>query len=146
MKHFFTTTVLLLAVFGQAFGDPAGDERQLTQLVRDFSAALVKADHAFLERVLHEKYVHTRWNGAVENRAQYLENRKARRVVFESLRPEDIKVLLLGDTAVVTGHNTVKGQHEQGARDGQTRWTRVFVRQDGRWLLVAFHATPIQKR
>jgi hypothetical protein len=54
MKHLFTITVLLLAVYGRAFADPASDQRELTQLVKDLNAALVKADIAFLQRVLHK--------------------------------------------------------------------------------------------
>ena len=85
MKHFFLIAVLLLAACGRAFGDPASDERELTQLVKDLNAAVVKADVAFLERVLHQDYVHHRPRGTVENRAQYLENRKTGRVDYESL-------------------------------------------------------------
>jgi len=33
--------------------------RDLTQLVDDINAAVVKADMTFLERVLHKDYVHT---------------------------------------------------------------------------------------
>jgi hypothetical protein len=35
MKHLFAIAVLLLAACGRAFGDPASDERELTQLVKD---------------------------------------------------------------------------------------------------------------
>src|SRR5829696_5850705 len=73
-------------------GDPASDERELTQLVKDLNEAVVKADVAVLERVLHEDYVHNRPSGVVEDRAQYLDNRQARRVDFESLVPDDINV------------------------------------------------------
>ena len=66
----------------EPLGDPARDERELTQLVKDLNEAVVKADVAVLDRVLHEDYVHHRPRGMVEDRAQYLENRKARRVDF----------------------------------------------------------------
>ena len=55
------------------------------------------------------------------------------------------KVRLYGDTAVVTGRSTAKGKDQQGAIDEQRRWTRVFVRQDGRWQLVHFQGTLVQK-
>ena len=125
--------------------DPAGDERELIQLVKDLSAAVVKADVAFLERVLHEDYTHHRPRGTVENRAQYLENRKTRRVDFESLVAEEIKVRVYGDTAVVTYRSTAKGKDQHGAMDEHRRWTRVLVRRDGRWQLVHSQGTPVQK-
>jgi hypothetical protein len=109
MKHLFTITVLLLAVYGRAFADPASDQRELTQLVKDLNAALVKADIAFLQRVLHKDYTHFRPRGTVENRAQYLKNRETGRVEFDSLVIDDVKVRRYGDTAVVTYRSTAKG-------------------------------------
>ena len=53
----------------QPLGDPTKDERELTQLVKDLNEAVVKADVAVLEQVLHEDYVHQRPRGMVENRA-----------------------------------------------------------------------------
>jgi ketosteroid isomerase-like protein len=129
----------------QHLGHSASDERELTQLVKDLYEAVVQADVAFLERVLHEGYAHHRPRGTVEDRAQYLENRKARRVDFESLVADEIKVRVFGDTAVVTGRSTAKGKDQHGAMDEQRRWTRVLVRRDGRWQLVHFHGAPVHK-
>jgi uncharacterized protein (TIGR03067 family) len=120
-------------------------ERELTQLVKDLNTAIVKADAAFLERVLHEDYTHIRPRGTVENRAEYVENRKAGRVAYEMLDWDDIKIRVYGDTAIVTGRSTAKGKDPQGTIDQQQRWTRVFVRRDGRWQLVHFEGTPVQK-
>src|SRR5437762_9946309 len=145
MKHLFAIPVLLLAACGLALGDAASDERELTQLVKDFNAALVKADTAFLDKVLGQDFVHYRPRGTVENRAQYLENRKNGRVDFDSLVADDIKVRFYGDTAIVTYRSTAKGKDQDGAIDEQRRWTRVFVRRDGRWQLVHSQGTTIQK-
>jgi ketosteroid isomerase-like protein len=145
MKHLFAIGVLVLAACGWALGDQASDERDLTQLVKDLNAAIVKADTAFLERVLDQDYVHYRPGGTVENRAQYLENRKTGRVNFESLVADDIKVRFYGDTAIVTYRSTAKGKDQQGVIDEQRLWTRVFVRRDGRWQLVHSQGTSIQK-
>src|SRR3954463_15081084 len=145
MRHLFTITVLLLAACDWTFGDIASDERELTQLVKDFNAALVKADTAFLDKVLGQDFVHYRPHGTVENRAQYLENRKTGGVDFDSLVADDIKVRFYGDAAVVTYRSTAKGKDQRGAIDEQRRWTRLFVRRDGRWQLVHSQGTTIQK-
>ncbi len=107
--------------------------------------AIVKADIAFLERVLHEDYIHLRPRGPAEDRAQYLENRKTGRVDFESLVADEIKVRVYGDAAIVTGRSIAKGKDQQGAFDDQRLWTRVFLRRDGRWQVVHYQGTPIQK-
>jgi ketosteroid isomerase-like protein len=66
-------------------------------------------------------------------------------VAYEVLNWDDVKVRLYGDTALVTGRSTIKGKDQQGAIDQQQRWIRVFLRQDGRWQLVHFQATRVQK-
>ena len=146
MKYLFTIAILALAACGQSLGDSASDKRELTQLVKDVNAALVKTDIAFLDRVLHEDYTHYRPRGIVENRAEYLKNRKTGRVEFESLVLDDVKVRRYGDTAVVTYRSTAKGKDQQGAIDEQRRWTRVFVWREGRWQLVHSQGTTIQNR
>ena len=143
MKNPFSIAVLMLAACGQAIGDSASDERELVQLIKDLNVAVVRADLAFLERVLHKDYVHHRPRGNAENRAEYLENRKTGRVDFESLASDEIKVRLFGDTAIVTGRSTAKGKDQHGAFDDQRLWTRVFLRRDGRWQVVHYQGTPI---
>ena len=145
MKNFFAIAILSLAACGLAVADTATDERELTQLINDLNAALVKRDVAFLERVLDRDFVHYRPHGNVENRAQYLEDRKSGRVHFDSLLADEIKVRLYGDTAIVTYRSTAKGKDQDGAIDEQRRWTRIFVRKNGRWQLVESQGTTIRK-
>ncbi|HEY2568617.1 MAG TPA: nuclear transport factor 2 family protein [Candidatus Udaeobacter sp.] len=144
MKQFFAIAVLVLTACVPAFGDQASDERELTQLVKDLNAAIVKPDIAFLEQVLDQDYTHYRPHGNVENRAQYLENRKSGRVDFASLIADDIKVRLYADTAIVTYRSSAKGKDQDGVIDEQRLWTRVFVRHDGHWKLVHSQGTTIQ--
>jgi len=145
MKHLFAIAVLVLAACSWAFGDTASDERELTQLVNDLNAAIVKPDIAFLERVLAKDYVHYRPHGNVETRSQYLEDRKSGSVDFDSLVADEIKDRVYGDTAIATYRSTAKGKDQDGAIDEQRRWTRVFIRKDGRWQLVHSQGTTIQK-
>jgi ketosteroid isomerase-like protein len=145
MKQFFGIAILVLAACGPVVGDQAGDERVLTQLVKDLNAAIVKPDLAFLERVLDKDYSHFRPHGNVENRAQYLEDRKSGSVDFDSLVADEIKVRVFGDTAIVTYRSTAKGKDKDGAINEQRLWTRVFVRKSGQWKLVHGQGTTIQK-
>ena len=145
MKHLFAIAVFFLAAYGLAVGDTASDERELTKLVNDLNAAIVKPDIAFLERVLSKDYVHYRPHGNVETRAQYLEDRKNGNVDFDSLVADETKVRVYGDTAIVTYRSTAKGKDQDGPIDEQRRWTRIFVRKDGRWQLVHSQGTTIKK-
>ena len=145
MKHFFAIAVLVVTAIVPASGDQASDERELTQLLKDLNAAIVKPDIAFLEQILDQDYTHYRPHGNVENRTQYLEDRKNGQVDFTSLLADDIKVRVYGDTAIVTYRSTAKGKDQDGAIDEQRLWTRVFVRKGGHWKLVHAQGTTIQK-
>ena len=145
MKYLFATAIVLLAACSWAVADTASDERELTQLVKDLNAAIVKPDIAFLERVLDKDYVHYRPHGDVETRAQYLEDRKSGTVDFDSLVADEIKVRVYGDTAIVAYRSTAKGKDKDGSIDEQRRWTRIFVRKNGQWQLVHSQGTTIQK-
>jgi ketosteroid isomerase-like protein len=62
-----------------------------------------------------------------------------------SFKLDDLKVRLYGDLAVVTGRNTSKGTLHGSAAQGQSRFTDVFVKRDGRWQCLASQVTPIAK-
>jgi ketosteroid isomerase-like protein len=143
MKHVLVIAVIYVTC-GQVYCDQASDVRELTPLADDINAAVVKADMAFLERVLHKDYVHHGQHGMIENRTQYLENRKTGRVTYESLVANDVKIRVYGDTAIVTYLSTAKGKDPLGPIDDQRSFTRVFGRQDGRWQQVHSQATPIR--
>lgn len=53
------------------------------------------------------------------------------------------RVQVYGGTAVASYTLVVTRSDEEGIRFSTTNETRVFVRQDGRWMMVHFHKTPI---
>lgn len=136
---------LLLVACPPAQGEAADGEPEFTNLIKALNTALMKADMPYLNRLLHKDFVLTNSQGKLEERAEYLENRKTGRVKYESKVSDEIKVRLYGDTAIVTGRDTETGKDHQGAMDGQFRWTRVFLRHNGHWQLAAVHFTPVQK-
>ncbi|MFM7035421.1 MAG: nuclear transport factor 2 family protein [Planctomycetia bacterium] len=138
---------LTLTVAARA--DVAGDEQTLKQLNADIQAAVVAENLSFLEGVLHQDYVHTRPNGVIWDRAGFLasvnQDHALPNVNYDKLTTTDIRVHLYGDAAVLTGRSGLKSDGSQGTLTGETCWTRVFVRQDGRWKAVAFQATMAGK-
>jgi len=53
-------------------------------------------------------------------------------------------VRLYGDTAVVTARADVKGRQLGEDFSGPYRYTRVWVRRNGRWQTVSYQATVTQ--
>lgn len=143
MRFLLSAAVLLLLANPWARADTAKDERALIQLVEQINVALTKADMPFLERVLHKDFVLTSSKGKLEGRSEYISNRRSGGMVYLSKTSDEIKVLLFGDAAIVTGRDTEKARANQREMEGQYRWTRVFVRHDGRWQLVSAQFTPV---
>ena len=52
---------------------------------------------------------------------------------------------MYGNTAVVTGQVNQKSTNDGADTSGQNRFTRVYVKQNGRWISVANQATAIPK-
>jgi ketosteroid isomerase-like protein len=59
------------------------------------------------------------------------------------MTPQDLKVKVYGDTAIVSGQTTDKGKYKGQDISGTYRFTDVFVKRDGKWMAVSTHVTPV---
>jgi ketosteroid isomerase-like protein len=119
--------------------------RELTALEAELNDAIVRADMGFYGRVFAEDFTHTNHAGAFRTKAQWLANHDpGAKSPYDSFDTEDLSVRIYGETAVVTGRSTPQGKDSKGrAITGRFRFTRVWVRRDGRWQVVAFQGTRI---
>ena len=118
-------------------------ERELIKLEHEWADAVVRGDLAVLDRIEANDLIVTDPDGKVSNKAQDLADVKSGAFKAESIKLDDMKVQVYGDTAVVTGRTTMKGQYNSRDISGQYRWTDVFVKRQGRWQVVATHACQI---
>ena len=121
-------------------------ERQLIELERQLSDALVKEDAAVLDRLWSNDLVFTFPNGKVSNKAQRLASQKPAEQPSQSSNINDqVKVYLYGNTAVVTVLSTWRGKAGVQEYSDQYQATHVWVKQQGRWQLVAAHVSQVKK-
>jgi Low affinity iron permease/Domain of unknown function (DUF4440) len=57
----------------------------------------------------------------------------------------EVKVYLYGNTAVVTVLSTWRGKENNQEYSSKFQATHVWVKQEGRWQLVAAHVSPVKK-
>lgn len=156
MKRILVIAALLIASSSLALGQTLAKKttpgkaaktspavQAVTQLEDQRRESFLKGDAAYFERVLAEDYSGTGRNGEVTNKAQSVANVKSGSPSFESLSYDDVNVRVYGNTAVVTGRATVKGRDRDQDISGQTRYTRVYVKQPGGWRLVSHQITPV---
>jgi hypothetical protein len=81
---------------------------------------------------------------ATGNKRQFLAAVKSDPTKTESWAISDMKALVLGDRAIVDGISTIKSSLAGKDTSGQSRFTDMWVKRDGKWLCVTGYATKIQ--
>jgi ketosteroid isomerase-like protein len=118
-------------------------QKDLIKLENDWNDALVKKDGNAINRMLAKEYVLTRPDGSMATKAELDSDLQSGVDKITAASSDDIKVLVFGDSAVVTsrwtGKETYKGQDVSGAY----RATDFFIYRDGRWQAAATHLSKL---
>lgn len=102
----------------------------------------VRADVAALGTLLDDGWTVTHGDGTINTKAEYLADLKSgARKFFGDVKQDDFTVRLYGDTAIAAGVSDSKVEYKGKPSGGALRFTRVYVKRDGRWVMVASHAT-----
>jgi len=107
---------------------------------REFARALVKADVVAIASTLADTYTFTDPTGRVSTKEDVLKGFKHGSIKIESHDLSELKVQVYGRVAVETGLLTSKAMRD-GRNSGGTRFTRVWLKQNGQWKTVAFQET-----
>ncbi len=135
--------VLVLGVLVTGQPKTGSVEKELMDLEQAWGTAWLKADMAFLDRILSDEYIETDFEGVMRNKKQALDTLKSGESVLTSFVTDDMKVKVYGTTAVVTGRNTSKLSFKGKDVSGVYRWTDTWVKKDGRWQCVASHSSKV---
>ena len=120
-------------------------EHELLELERQMSEALAKQDVSVLNRLWSDTLVFTSPNGQISNKAKRLAAQKPSSDPNQlTNRNEDVKVDLYGNTAVVTVKSRWEGKTATGQFSDSYQATHVWVKQHGRWQLVAAHVSQVR--
>jgi len=111
----------------------------LRQLDQERIQAQVGADAAALNRLYAEDFIGIGPSGTVRTKAQVIADFRSGSLRFQSITTDDVQWRFYGDTAVETGRSTMNGQDRGKTVPRDNRFTRVWVKQQGRWRLVANH-------
>ena len=116
--------------------------RQLEQLEEQLASTWKNRDCAGWSGLLADDWTVTHINAQVITKAQALELCRSGPAVISSV--DQISVRVYGDTAVVTGRTRATATTTP-PETVVLRFTDVVVQRDGRWIVVASHATQIQE-
>jgi len=144
----FLGSVVVASLAGQSSGyppvvEPQSIEQELIGLHGQLIGSVMKQDTLAAGRLVADDVVVTTPMGVVVNKAQRIEGLK--QIKVDSYVPDDYKVRVYGDTAVMTYHFAFKGTALGRDMSGDYREIVVWVKRNGQWQVVASQGTPIAK-
>jgi ketosteroid isomerase-like protein len=101
--------------------------------------AQIHADATALDRIYAADFIGVGPSGRVRTKPQVISDFTSGDLKFQSITTDEVQVRVYENTAVETGLSTMIGQDKGKAVPRDTRFTRVWVRQQGSWRLVANH-------
>lgn len=150
MRRTLAITVLTLTLTSIAQGQEQSASRDqrnsveqaIRQLDDERIQAQIDADAVALERIYADDFIGVGPSGTVRTKAQVISDFTSGDLKFQSITTDEVQVRVYENTAVETGLSTMVGQDKGKAVPRDTRFTRVWVKQQGRWRLVANHYSP----
>ena len=118
-------------------------QKELLTFEREFSQAVAGNDVAAIGRFVADDWVIVDADGRVLDRSGFLNVIESGALSHESMESTNVEVRLHGDTAVVTGITTSKGQFMGQSFTTRERATDVLARLDRRWLCVFSQLTRV---
>ena len=114
-------------------------EQAIRQLDGERIQAQIGADAAALDRIYADDFIGVGPSGTVRTKKQVISDFTSGTLKFQSITTDEVQVRVYENTAVETGLSTMNGKDKGTAVPRNTRFTRVWVKQQGRWRLVANH-------
>ena len=147
MRQLFAIAVVTFLMAAIASGQEQGAakdprkivEQAIRKLDNERIQAQIHADAAALERIYAEDFIGVGPSGTVRTKPQVIADFMSGNLRFQSITTADVQVRVYGNAAVETGLSTMNGQDKGNAVPHDTRFTRVWIKQQGRWRLVANH-------
>ena len=132
------------AALAQQKAAGGGDEAALRALEGKWDAASLKGDTAALDAIVADTFIMTDPEGKVRAKAEILARMKSGEVKYQAAKADEMKVYLIGDTAIVSGRWTGKFTEKGKPMDSVERFTDTFVKRNGQWQCVASHSSTLK--
>ncbi len=118
---------------------------ELKQIENDWVDAVKARNADKLGEILADSWVSIGWDGKKTTKAKALADLKVPGTSLDSFDMGPMTVRAYGSTAIVTGSDTEKSAENGKDTSGKYVWTDVFVKQNGKWRVVASQSTKLAK-
>jgi uncharacterized protein (TIGR02246 family) len=119
-------------------------QQAVLRVEEEIFTAVKNRDAGALERILTEDFAYRSPGNQEVGKADFLKLSASFPYQIVSVRGEEMKVNVYGDTAVLTGLQLAKAKTGDGKEEtSAVTFTDVFVKQNGKWMLSLAHAVEL---
>ena len=108
--------------------------------------AMLDKNMSVMASLLSDELEYTNQFGEVLTKAQWLDNIESEKLKNVTFDHKVANLHIYGDAAVLTGISHTIFEYKGDVSKTPRRFTRFFVKQNGKWLLVGQHVTAIAER
>ncbi len=116
-------------------------EKELAATLDELATATRQQDGKIIDRILADDFSETSADGLVFTKPELLAALPDFKA--EKFQYSDVKTRVFADTAITTLRETGKATFRGQDASGEYRLTYVWLKRDGRWQIVAAHASRI---
>ncbi|HYO84217.1 MAG TPA: nuclear transport factor 2 family protein, partial [Bryobacteraceae bacterium] len=138
-----TFALALLIVF-LCSGSSAEDQAAIRALERNWDVANLSGNSAALDSLFADSFIMTDSAGVVRDKQEVVGELKAGRIKYTAAKSDELRIILHGDAAVVSGRWTGTFTHNGKTTSLRERFTNFYARVKGQWRCVASHGSNLQ--
>jgi len=139
--------LLTLAVSGKEPDSARGTavERQVLEVQAGRFQAMIDVDIEELDVILSDDLTYTHTSGHIETKGEFLTSLRSQEITYESIKPQEIKIRIYDNTAVVTGISAMRISVREQQLSFSIRFIEVYQKSDANWQLVAWQSTRLRE-
>ncbi len=119
----------------------SSDTTELSRLETVWNDSYIRGDAEALDHLWSDDLIVTMTDMSVMTKPKAIGFLRSGRMKFPRYETSDIRIRVYGDAAVVTGRLQRTRNINGRDVDDDWRFTKMYVRQAGRWQVVAWHAS-----
>jgi hypothetical protein len=116
-------------------------DAEIVHLEHIWNQAQLRGDAETLDQLTSDSLLLTIPGMRVLTKAESLSVVRSGRMKFDRYETSDVYIQMFGDAAVVTGRLQRTRIVEGASVDDDWRFTKVYLKREGKWLIVSFHAS-----
>jgi len=141
MRSRFLPLVALLVALALPAG--ADDLEELQRLHKELIVATWTGDAMWFEENLGDDFLLISPSGTIRTKRDVISELAAPGLKMEPFEPNEVRIRIHADTAVINGRMVQRYTAGSVRSSNDLRYTDVFVKKKGRWLLISGHASKV---